>query len=253
MFDKLGNNARKYNIYKDGPSLIFHRRKPSYEYNPEKCIEEQPTFTFENDRNIKLYRNYIENQSKTIDRYSQLYVDYMKKSDNKINTPFNQNHLSLNLGNNNNYQNNNTLSKSQSFSPNSIKDNYVMKGRTTEITNPEKFFQNENQNYLKFKEEQKRYLDFNYNMMLNRKKQLLVNPFNKGSSLSELGKSFLSNNPILNPFPNYSNKYFGQDVNNYVKINVNNNNNNNNNNMNNFYYDNNNSLRQAGNNLINGN
>ena len=252
MFDKLGNNARKYNIYKDGPSLIFHRRKPSYEYNPEKCIEEQPTFTFENDRNIKLYRNYIENQSKTIDRYSQLYVDYMKKSDNKINTPFNQNHLSLNLGNNNNYQNNNTLSKSQSFSPNSIKDNYVMKGRTTEITNPEKFFQNENQNYLKFKEEQKRYLDFNYNMMLNRKKQLLVNPFNKGSSLSELGKSFLSNNPILNPFPNYSNKYFGQDVNNYVNINVNNNNNNNNN-MNNFYYDNNNSLRQAGNNLINGN
>jgi hypothetical protein len=86
--------------------------------------------------------------------------------------------------------------------------------------------------------------------MLNRKKQLLVNPFNKASSLSELGKSFLSNNPILNPFPNYSNKYFGQDVNNYVNINVNNNNNNN---MNNYYYDNNNSLRQAGNNLINGN
>ena len=54
MFDKLGNNARKYNIYKDGPSLIFHRRKPSYEYNPEKCIEEQPTFTFENVLNYML-------------------------------------------------------------------------------------------------------------------------------------------------------------------------------------------------------
>ena len=167
----------------------------------------------------------------------------MKKGDNQIS--LNPKKLNIYLSDNNiinNYNNNftdNTLFKSQSFSPRSLKDNYVKKGRTSEIINPEKFFQNENENYLKFKEEQKRYLDFNYNMMLNRKKNLLVNPYNKRSSLSELGKSFLLNNPILNPFPNYSNKYLCQDVNNYVNINDNNINNN--------------SLRQAGNNLINGN
>ena len=167
----------------------------------------------------------------------------MKKGDNQIS--LNPKKLNIYLSDNNiinNYNNNftdNTLFKSQSFSPSSLKDNYVKKGRTSEIINPEKFFQNENENYLKFKEEQKRYLDFNYNMMLNRKKNLLVNPYNKRSSLSELGKSFLLNNPILNPFPNYSNKYLCQDVNNYVNINDNNINNN--------------SLRQAGNNLINGN
>jgi hypothetical protein len=30
MFDKLGNNTRKYNIYKDDPSLILNRRKPLF-------------------------------------------------------------------------------------------------------------------------------------------------------------------------------------------------------------------------------
>ena len=101
----------------------------------------------------------------------------MKKGDNQIS--LNPKKLNIYLSDNNiinNYNNNftdNTLFKSQSFSTRSLKDNYVKKGRTSEITNPEKFFQNENENYLKFKEEQKRYLDFNYNMMLNRKKKFI--------------------------------------------------------------------------------
>ncbi len=240
MFDKIGSNLRRYNVYKDGPTLNFHRRKLIFEYNPEKCIEEQPTFTFENDRNIKLYKGYIENQAKAIDRYSQNYVNYMKgKDDLKVSTPYNLNN------NNNQFQNNNldnkySLSKSQSFSPSYNKDDFVMKGRTTEITNPDKYFQSENQNYLKFKEEQRKYLDYNYNMMLNRRNQLLVNPYNKGSSTGDLGKSFLTNNPILNPFPNYTNKYFAKNQN---YLNVGNNNS----------YANSNSLRQAGNNFIIGN
>ena len=101
----------------------------------------------------------------------------MKKGDNQIS--LNPKKLNINLSDNNIINNNNnnftdnTLFKSQSFSPRSLKDNYVKKGRTSEIINPEKFFQNENENYLKFKEEQKRYLDFNYNMMLNRKKKFI--------------------------------------------------------------------------------
>ena len=239
MFDKIGSNLRRYNVYKDGPTLNFHRRKLIFEYNPEKCIEEQPTFTFENDRNIKLYKGYIENQAKAIDRYSQNYVNYMKGKENlKMSTPYNNNYN--NQLQNNNLDNKVSLSKSQSFSPSYNKDDFIMKGRTTEITNPDKYYQSENQNYLKFKEEQRKYLDFNYNMMKNRSHQLLVNPYNKGSSTGDLGKSFLSNNPILNPFPNYNNKYFG----NYFKVGKNNNNNN---------YGNSNSLRQAGNNFIIGN
>jgi hypothetical protein len=168
----------------------------------------------------------------------------MKKGDNQI--FLNHKKLNINLSDNNiinNYNNNftdNTLFKSQSFSPRSLKDNYVKKGRTSEIINPEKFFQNENENYLKFKEEQREYLDYNYKMMLNRRNQLLVNPYNKGSSTGDLGKSFLTNNPILNPFPNYANKYFGKKTN---YLNTGNNNN----------YANSNSLRQAGNNFIIGN
>ena len=239
MFDKIGSNLKKYNVYKDGPTLSFHRRKLIFDYNPEKCIEEQPTFTFENDRNIKLYKGYIENQAKAIDRYSQNYVNYMKGKENlKMSTPYNNNYN--NQLQNNNLDNKVSLSKSQSFSPSYNKDDFIMKGRTTEITNPDKYFQSENKNYLKFKEEQRKYLDFNYNMMKNRSHQLLVNPYNKGSSTGDLGKSFLSNNPILNPFPNYNNKYFG----NYFKVGKNNNNNN---------YGNSNSLRQAGNNFIIGN
>jgi hypothetical protein len=239
MFDKIGSNLKKYNVYKDGPTLSFHRRKLIFDYNPEKCIEEQPTFTFENDRNIKLYKGYIENQAKAIDRYSQNYVNYMKGKENlKMSTPYNNNYN--NQLQNNNLDNKVSLSKSQSFSPSYNKDDFIMKGRTTEITNPDKYYQSENQNYLKFKEEQRKYLDFNYNMMKNRSHQLLVNPYNKGSSTGDLGKSFLSNNPILNPFPNYNNKYFG----NYFKVGKNNNNNN---------YGNSNSLRQAGNNFIIGN
>ena len=239
MFDKIGSNLKKYNVYKDGPTLSFHRRKLIFDYNPEKCIEEQPTFTFENDRNIKLYKGYIENQAKAIDRYSQNYVNYMKGKENlKMSTPYNNNYN--NQLQNNNLDNKVSLSKSQSFSPSYNKDDFIKKGRTTEITNPDKYYQSENQNYLKFKEEQRKYLDFNYNMMKNRSHQLLVNPYNKGSSTGDLGKSFLSNNPILNPFPNYNNKYFG----NYFKVGKNNNNNN---------YGNSNSLRQAGNNFIIGN
>lgn len=239
MFDKIGNNLHKYNVYRDGPTLNFHRRKLIFDYNPEKCIEEQPTFTFENDRNIKLYKGYIENQSKAIDRYSQNYVNYMKgKDDLKISTPYNLN------SNNNQFQsdgldNKVSLSKSQSFSPSYNKDDFVMKGRTTEITNPYKYYESENKNYLKFKEEVRQYLDYNY-QNLNRRNQINVNPYNKGSSSGDLGKSFLTNNPIINPFSNYSNKYFEKKTN---YLNAGNNNN----------YANSNSLRQAGNNFIIGN
>ena len=58
----------------------------------------------------------------------------MKKGDNQIS--LNPKKLNINLSNNNiinNYNNilsDNSLFKSQSFSPSSLKDNYVKKGRT---------------------------------------------------------------------------------------------------------------------------
>jgi hypothetical protein len=211
MFDKIGISKR-YNIFKDKPTNSFHRRKLFFnDFDPEKCIEEQPTFTFENDRNINYYKSYIENQTKAINKYSENYINYMNSinPNNKIATPYNLNENNIRVHNRS--ESNIQISKSQPTIFN--KDQYIMKGRSNEISNPVKYYQNQANDYNKFHNEEMRYLDYNQNIMNHKKyNEINVNPFNKGSSKGGLGQSSLRRNPILNPLHDYSyNKYFDRE------------------------------------------
>ena len=221
MFDLIGYNHRKINIYKNEPTNSFHRKKVIYNYNPEKCKEEQPTFSFENDKNVNYYKKYIENQSKAIDQYSQNYINYIHgKNKNLV------------FNNSNHYYcptetfENISVSKSQPSLYNI--GNYIMKGRTNEISNPVKYYKHESNYYDNFHDAEISYFDYNYNNMIKRRNNSLnVNPYNRGSSDSNLGKSFLRRNPILTPLHDYSyNKYFDGNYDKMIKKNNNNNNNN---------------------------
>lgn len=69
--------------------------------------------------------------------------------------------------------------------------------------------------YIKYREQQRNYLNSNYDLMVNNgnyKKKLDVNPYNVNSSSTSLGESMLVHNTILNPLPNYTyNKYFDEE------------------------------------------
>ena len=95
-----------------------------------------------------------------------------------------------------------------------------MKGRTNEISNPVKYYKQESNYYDNFHDAEISYFDYNYNNMIKqRNNSLNVNPYNRVSSDSNLGKSFLRRNPILTPLHDYSyNKYFDRE-----SFNVNNN------------------------------
>ena len=254
FIDKLGNNEQSIKIkqFYHHPNFIFHKKKPNYEnYTSNTFNEESPTFSFENDKNVKSYKSYILNKSKEIDKYSQNYIYYMRNLFNGKNLKYTltqnksiNNNLNDN-NNNNNYSGKTSLSISKSYSNiNKINENvFIMKGRTNEITNPDLYFKQENPEYLKYKEEQKKYLNYNFQKILNnnlfKKREVNVNPFNKGSSRDILGTSFLKYNPIIDPTPQFGyNKYFERELDKNIKIN----NRNNSNNIN--------ILQKAGNNFI---
>ena len=297
---QINNNSNTIssNLRYDEPmdNTIFHKKKKDYNIfaiNPE--VEEIPTFTYENDRNLKSYKGRINNKYSLIEQYSKNYLEYMKKFENKRKTPFsspflvyqertrnnnniinqfennniqeNQNKTvdvnlnsnpliekNLSINNNNNiYENNqnniinnnnlnNNLNKDINIDLNNdlnsnqnveIKNNYSRNNnvdnsqnifnfscRSGEITNPNYFFQRNNRDYYKYRLEQKKYLDYNYQIIKNRlnkrsKREPDINPYNPiNEQPFENGKSDLLHNPILNPINNYSyNKYLEKEVN----------------------------------------
>ena len=138
--------------------------------------------------------------------------------------------------NNNNYSDKTSLSISKSYSNiNKINENvFIMKGRTNEITNPDLFYKQASDDYYNYRQEQKKFLNYNLLTIQNnyfKKKEINVNPYNKGSSSDLLGNTFLKHNPILNPSPSFGYKYFDQNQNDLNE----------------------NSLQNTGNNLIKGN
>ena len=250
---------------------IFHKKKKDYNtftINPE--VEEIPTFTFENDRNLQSYKGRINNKYSLIEQYSKNYLEYMKKFENKRKTPFSSPFLVYQekiKGNNkiynsydnslqdnpnrtidvnsysnkireNNFKKNNP-NQSQNNSSNEELDynhNFELQNneprniispnlenfssRSGEITNPNYFFQRNNEDYYKYRLEQKKYLDYNYQIIKNRlnkrsKREIDINPYNPINERPfETGKSDLMHNPILNPINNYSyNKYLEKEVN----------------------------------------
>ena len=255
---------------------IFHKKKKDYNIftiNPE--VEEIPTFTFENDRNLNSYKGRINNKYNQIEQYSKNYLEYMKRFENKRKTPFaspflvyqektrgNKNNIFNQFDNNymdkqnktidvdsysikgnqnlhNNYdinQNNknNDINDEDVYNQNSqIQKNrsrnnilansgniFNFSSRNGEITNPDFYFQRNNQDYYKYRLEQKKYLDYNYEIIKNRlnkrdKREPDINPYNPiNNQIFEKGKSDLLHNPILNPINNYSyNKYLEKEVN----------------------------------------
>ena len=69
---------------------IFHKKKRDYNIfvaNPD--VEEIPTFTYENERNLNNYKTCINDKNSIIEQYSRNYLEYMRKfENNRRKTPF---------------------------------------------------------------------------------------------------------------------------------------------------------------------
>ena len=184
--------------------------------------EEKPTFSDENDRNIDYLNDFMKKKNKIIEYNNQNYVNYMKKIKNlpKINELKERNKkriidnkgkLNFFFKDNEEYPNNNNNYKK--INNNSIKFD-------SNIYNNDYY-----REYRRYKQEQKKYLDYNQNIMINNynkhlksRNEINVNPYNdyyKNNIV--LGKSVLKHNPILNPQPytGYQNYFSNENVNNY--------------------------------------
>lgn len=282
--NKIINN--RYNDYLPVAGIDFHRRKSALSsFIPKPDAEEIPTFTFENDRNVKLYKGQIYNKSELIEQYSRNYLDYMKKfTDDRRKTPlstpfkfyeeknkvnkdyygygnisnlkcsqsFNKNKSTTDLNINDINNVNSCKNKNSGFDLNrkdhmndylkynsinnsldnkglifkkkglgcSFSTNNIFNSRRNEITNPELFYNRRNIEYYKYREEQRKYLDYNYAVMkdnyrglIHQMKDPCVNPYHPIKNNFETSKSTLIHNPILNPVNNYTyNKYLQKEI-----------------------------------------
>ena len=266
-------NGRKVNIHKSNDNIIssssiFHKmKKDYYEFNPNPDVEEIPTFTFENDRNINNYKGNIYNKQAIIEQNSKNYMNYMKKFERRktpLRTPYavfqeitknnlnNNNYNKINLNNNNsnntnnvNKDNNNNNKNVNGYNKADWNENYsnnylhnnndnfkelkplstsmsakalLFDNRKSEITNPDYYYKRNNNDYYKYRAEQKKYLDYNYQILKNKnklhdKQEPNINPYNPKKEDFEHYKSNLAHNPILNPVNFYSyNKYLEKEI-----------------------------------------
>ena len=225
----INSNQQYVNQY---PFQRKHNNEIINEYvneNPN-YDKEEPKFQNENEKNINEYLNYIQTKQKLTERNSKNYLDFIinERKEKRARSPYiyyvsphAQENPSSTIINESNYNNIPIYPKSPSSSSlynepdyrnKPILSLYSRSSRLNEVTNPNKYYNIGSREYLKYKEQQRNYLNSNFEMMLNYKKNkdIIVNPYNKSSSLSELGDSKLQHNTILNPLPNYTyNKYFG--------------------------------------------
>ena len=283
-YNNSNNKNQKYNyLYRSNDNInslsVFHRMKKDYnEFNPNPDVEEIPTFTFENDKNLNNYKGNIYNKKALIEQNSKNYINYMTRferkktplrtpyavykeitsnnlnkynynqdnSINKINTNLNndkninsnennsnKNENSLNNNNNqsqkaewnenfsNNYLHNQSIDKLREGKPLSTSfsaKSFLFDNRKSEITNPDLFYKRNNNDYYKYRAEQKKYLDYNYQILMNKnklhdKQEPNINPYNPKKEYFEHYKSNLAHNPILNPVNYYSyNKYLEKEI-----------------------------------------
>ena len=204
----LAEKRKKTNQYffKHGNKLAFHKRKIIIEDIPELLNEEKPIFNLAHQKNIQFHNNLMFTTENKIERNKQDFLNYMNEKKFINNYRYIDNYNNIN---NNNYGINN--SKSIDYLN---ERKYIFSGKRHEITNPELFYKKTNGDFYKYRAENKKYLDYNYNIMGRRNlKNINVNPFNKGSSFDDLGRSTLIHNTILNPIPNFSyNKYFEKEI-----------------------------------------
>lgn len=180
----------------------------------------------DNEKNYKMYQDFMKSKEKEIENNMDHYRDYMKRSLGHSN---NNSHLktSLSAGNliintNFSYNNNNSYKSNNMYTAESLR-------KSTDITNPDYFTKKINGDYQRFKERQKNYLQYNQDIVNQKlpldiiRKENNVYYNDKGNMLKEqyninkqyfgrrkwnLGKSSLQYNPIVNPVGNYQyNKY----------------------------------------------
>ena len=246
---------------------IFHKKKSDFEnFEISPDVEEIPTFTYENDRNINAYKDYINNKSQIIDKNVKNYLDFMLKNKSRK-TPYtspynaykekmrnlspiktgeklimenyrvidnkNTNQNSYNKINMLNYPYNIQRSTDENFQmPNrnlissASAENISFKDRH-EITNPGIYYAKYSKDYYNYKQEQKNYLQYNYDIMKQRQnkkdREVDINPYNPIAENYQVKSSNLKHNPIINPVNYYGyNKYL--DINSRMNTNVNYNN-----------------------------
>ena len=249
-FDFINSNKPYINQYsQESNTNVKPKGINDYTEDNPHYDKEEPTFQNENDKNIKQYLNYIQTKQKITERNSKHYLNYLIKERKEKRTNLSFTHKTVPSNNeiylhnnttNNNSENNFKYNYISSYQKplnryneqfhnnintnNPISSVYLRSNRLNEITNPNMYYKIGSQDYLKYKEQQKKYLNSNLETMLNnkrKKQEINVNPYNVVSSYSNLGKSTLQNNTILNPLPNYNyNKYLGNinDINNQYKI-----------------------------------
>ena len=186
---------------------------PSYTPFNNRYPEEEPTFQAENERNINQYKNYILAKQKLTELNSQNYMNYIinQRKSNRSRSPY------VSRSESSVSPLSQTVNEQPSYQ-NPLNDQFIKqynRSRLNEITNPELYYKQSNKDYIRYREQERKYLNSNYELMIkngNCKKKLDVNPYNKNSSSTSLGESQLIHNTSLNPLPNYSyNKYFDEE------------------------------------------
>ena len=211
LYEKMQTNQTSTSSYSNQSS----------QYSPynNRYPEEEPTFQEENQRNINQYKNYILAKQKLTELNSHNYMNYIinQRKTNRARSPFFSRSESITS------PLSQTVNEQASYQ-NPLNEQFIKqynKSRRNEITNPDLYYKQSNQDYLRYREQERKYLNSNYELMIkngNYKKKLDVNPYNKNSSTTSLGESKLIHNTILNPIPNYSyNKYFDEDYNRHGK------------------------------------
>ena len=185
------------------------KMKNSFDYfEPNPDIEEIPTFTFENDRNLDNYKERIYDKEALIEMNAKNYLSYIQRYERKkanLSSPYSvyqkikqNNYKNYNVNNEENYENKyinninlkNTEEKNKIN--NMINDRYFKlnepsslnikkplpkslstktinyENRRSEITNPELYYKRNNEDYYKYRTEMKQYLDYNYKILSNK-------------------------------------------------------------------------------------
>ena len=185
------------------------KMKNSFDYfEPNPDIEEIPTFTFENDRNLDNYKERIYDKEALIEMNAKNYLSYIQRYERKkanLSSPYSvyqkikqNNYKNYNLKNEENYENKyinniniknteeknkiNNMINDRYFKlndpsslnikkplPNSLSTKTInYENRRTEITNPELYYKRNNEDYYKYRTEMKQYLDYNYKILSNK-------------------------------------------------------------------------------------
>ena len=185
------------------------KMKNSFDYfEPNPDIEEIPTFTFENDRNLDNYKERIYDKEALIEMNAKNYLSYIQRYERKkanLSSPYSvyqkikqNNYKNYNLKNEENYENKyinniniknteeknkiNNMFNDRYFKlnepsslnikkplPNSLSTKTInYENRNSEITNPELYYKRNNEDYYKYRTEMKQYLDYNYKILSNK-------------------------------------------------------------------------------------